>query len=48
MEMHMINDLVRDPTVILQDIIVLGAGGDGEAFRDGLFHCTAISVSNQQ
>lgn len=44
----MINDLVRDPTVILQDIIVLGAGGDGEAFRDGLFHCTAISVSNQQ
>jgi len=33
----MINNLMRNPSVILQDIIILGAGGDGETFGDGLF-----------
>jgi hypothetical protein len=33
----MIDDLMRDPAVILQDVVVFGAGGAGDAFRDGLF-----------
>lgn len=33
----MVDDLMRDPAVILQDVVVFGAGGTGDAFRDGLF-----------
>lgn len=32
----MVNLLVRKTSVVLQDVVVLSAGGDGDLLRDGL------------
>jgi hypothetical protein len=39
LETHVVNDLVRNASIVLQDIEILGAGGLGDLLRDGL--CTA-------
>jgi hypothetical protein len=35
MEMHMVHNLMRNPSIILQDIVVLHSLRDGNPLRDG-------------
>lgn len=43
MKMHMIDLLMRQPPVILQDVIVDSASGRGEALGDGLTGFLCVS-----
>ena len=37
--MHVVDHLVRDPPIVLQDVVVLRSRGDGEFFGHGLLRC---------
>lgn len=44
----MVNNLVRNATIVLQDIEILSTASLGDLLRDGLFKYTPVSIHYHQ